>query len=119
MSIHKILAFILVLWLFQALLSYRQISDYRNTLKSLKDKGKVYIGQKKGKLTSGSITFIVVNDDIIVDFREMKGITVFDKFKKNDLYIGKPVKDLVDELSAIKKKNVSTRAILSALNDYA
>lgn len=119
LSIHKVLAFIFGLWLLQGILSYIQISNYKKTLSSLRDKGRVYIGHQKGKLTPGSIIFVVLDDnDFIVDFREMKGISVFDKFRKKDMYIGKSVKDLIEEININKRKNVTNKAILSALKDF-
>lgn len=117
--IHKALIFIFGMWILQGILSYFQISNYKKTLSSLKDKGRVYIGQDKGRLKPGSIIFIVVDDEnMIVDFREMKGITVFDKFKKKEIYIGKSVMDLVKEVSNAKREIATNNAIKSALGDF-
>ncbi len=90
LSIHKVLAFIFGLWFLQGgILSYIQISNYKKTLSSLRDKGRVYIGHQKGKLTPGSIIFVVLNDnDFIVDFREMKGISVLINLERKICILG-------------------------------
>lgn len=118
--IHKAIVLIFGLWMFQGILTYWQIKHYRKTLTQLKTKGRVFIGQEKGKLGAGSIVLLVADDnDTIIDIQEMKGITVFDKFKKIDTYIGKTLEDLILELSNQEKETVTTKAIKKSLKDFS
>lgn len=115
---HKFVIFIFGLWILQGLMTYRQIKNYRKTLFRLKNKGRVYVGHEKGKLKAGSIVLLVVDkNNIIIDMKEMKGITVFDRFKTKDTYIGKTVEELTSELSNVDKETVTTRAIKKAFNE--
>lgn len=117
--IHKTLIIVFGLWILQGILSYMQINHYRKTLNHLKTKGKVYIGQDRGKLRPGSIVLLVSDDNnVIIDMQEMKGISVFDKFKRKEKYIGKSLNELIVELSQLDKENNTIRAIKSALNDF-
>jgi glucitol operon activator protein len=118
--VHKALAFIFGLWILQGLMSYGQIVHYRKTLTQLKTKGKVFIGQEKGKLKPGSIVLLVVDgSNKIIDVQEMKGISVFDRFRKKEKYIGKSLEELVEELNQLKKETVTTKAMKKALKDFS
>lgn len=116
--VHKALLFIFGLWVLQGALSYIQISHYRKTLSRLKYKGKVLVGHEKGKFKPGSIILLVIDDNgIIIDVEEMKGISVFDRFRKKDVYIGKSIDELSKELKQQKKDTITTKAIKKALED--
>ena len=117
--VHKALLFIFGLWVLQGVLSYVQITHYRKTLSRLKSKGRVLIGHEKGKLKPGSIILLVIDDNgIIIDVEEMKGISVFDRFRKKSTYIGKTIEELSKELSQLKKDTITTRAIKKALEGF-
>jgi glucitol operon activator protein len=114
---HKLVIFLFALWILQGVMTYWQIKNYRKTLTQLKNKGKVYVGHEKGKFKAGSIVLIAVDDkDIIIDMKEMKGFTVFDRFKTRNMYIGKTVEELVGELTTIEKDTVTTKALKKAFN---
>ena len=90
---YAIIAFCLIV--LQVLLSIFQINNYRKRIVALRSKGFVGIGMKKGKLKAGSIIIIIVNKEgIIIDCEEMKGRTVFSRFKKANEYIGQDIADL-------------------------
>ena len=116
--VHKALLFIFGLWVLQGVLSYVQITHYRKTLSRLKCKGKVLVGHEKGKFKPGSIILLVIDDNgVIIDVEEMKGISVFDRFRKKDVYIGKSIDELSKELKQQKKDTITTKAIKKALED--
>lgn len=118
--LNKIFLVILGMWVLQLILGYFQISHYNNTMKSLKGTGNVYVGRQKGRLGAGSIIFIVLDENhIITNFLEMKGITVFNRFKQKEMYIGKTAKGLMEEISGLKKENATTKAIKTALQDFS
>lgn len=116
----RILLIIFLMWLAQFGLGYFQIKHYNTTMKSLKGKGNVYVGRQKGRLGSGSIILIVLDrNGIVIDFLEMKGITVFERFKKKEMYIGKSAEQLMEDVSALKKENATSKAIKTALQDFS
>lgn len=118
--IHGVVIFIFSLWILQGFMAYWQIINYRKTLSRLKTKGKVYIGEEKGKLKAGSIVLIAVDENnMIIDVQEMKGFTVFNRFKSKDLYIGKTLDELFSDLSKLDKDTVTTKAMKKSLKDFS
>ncbi|MDN5352315.1 MAG: glucitol operon activator protein [Clostridiales bacterium] len=104
-DIVKALGFVFALWIAQGLLTVLQIQHYRKRVAELKKKGKVLVGQKKGKLKAGSIVLIALNEDgVISDAEEMRGFTVFTKFKKLNAVVGKTPEQCVSMLEAFKNK---------------
>lgn len=66
------------------------------------------IGQQKGKLSAGSILILAIDEDEnVINAQEMKGITVFDKFRVKDEFINKSIDELKRELPNIKDKKLS------------
>ncbi len=113
----KAILIVFGLWIFQGILSYYQINHFRKRVAELKKKGKVIIGQQKGKLRAGSIVIIVIDDNkTVIDAEEMKGFTVFNKFKKKNELIGKSLNDIDEVLNQIKSKQ-SVKAIEKALEN--
>lgn len=72
----------IIVWLLNIGLSFLQIRDFNNNYIELRRRGKVAIGRKKGRITSGTIVLIQINDDgNIVETRRMQGFTVFARIK--------------------------------------
>lgn len=85
----------LIGWISQGVLSYFQIKNYRQRIKQLKRKGYIGIGNIRKKLGRGMILLLVSNaDGIIIDAEEMKGISVFARFRKNEKFVGYSLADL-------------------------
>lgn len=109
-----ILAFILLI--VQGGLTYLQVVNYRKSLYSLKSKGIIGIGNKKGKIAAGSI-IILVSDKagIIIDCQEMKGRTVFSRFNKVNKYVGQSIYSLktIYENNKKEKNSAMVKAIQS------
>ena len=104
----KALGFVFILWVAQGLLTVLQIQHYRKRVAELKKKGKVLIGQQKGKLKAGSIVLMALDaEGIIKDAEEMRGFTVFTKFRKLNAVIGKTPEECMTMLDGIK--NVQQR----------
>lgn len=114
-EIAKALGFIFIMWMIQGILSYFQIKHFRRRTAELKKKGRILIGQQKGKFSAGSIVILVIdNNNNIIDAEEMRGFTVFNKFKKKADIIGKSLEDSQSLIASIKNKQ-SMRAIEKAL----
>ncbi len=113
----KAVLIILGLWILQGILSYIQINHYRKRFSCLRKKGRVLVGQQKGKLRGGSIVMLVINDDDkIIDAEEMKGFTVFNKFKKKNEIIGKSINNMELILRSMKNQQ-SMKALQKALEN--
>lgn len=109
----------IVTWILNFIFGILQIKNFNENYMELRRLGKVAIGRKKGKVTSGTIVLIRIEDDgLIVESRKMQGVTVIarvenfrgledkfiDKLTENDLKkFNKPLKKAI--LDAIKNYN--------------
>lgn len=117
--IHKVIFFIFSLFIIQGILTYFQINDYRKTLSRLKKEGKVFVGQQKGRFSAGSIVIFVVNDkNEIANFKEMKGISVFNRFKTRKEFIGLSIDQLRNSIDE-KSMSCSAKALKKALDSIS
>lgn len=102
-----IIAFLLLI--LQGGLTYFQIKDYRRKIRELNNMGIIGIGTNKGKIGQGSIIILVSdNSGIVLACEEMRGRTVFSRFKKNNDYNGKSIYDLKKLFSSENKKRKSS-----------
>jgi glucitol operon activator protein len=80
---EKIVIIAFLLLIVQGLLTYLQITNYKNRLSALNKMGKVAIGSRKGVLRSGNITILACDDrGRIVRGEKLEGITIFERFKE-------------------------------------
>jgi DNA-binding transcriptional regulator of glucitol operon len=109
----------IVVWILNFIFGLLQIKDFNKNYVELRKLGKVAIGRKKGKITSGTIVLIrIENDGLIIESRKMQGVTVIarvetfkgledkyiDKITENDLKnFNKPLKKAI--LDAVKNYN--------------
>ncbi len=92
----------------QGLLTYFQVKDYRNNVSQIRKKGRLFIGQTKGKIKAGSIVLMAVDDDgFINEAKSMTGITVFHRFRRIDDLIGKNIFEGDQWLSTLKDKQMA------------
>lgn len=114
-DIVKLMLFLLAMWILQGVLTYFQVKNYRTRSTELRKKGDVYTGKAKGRLREGCIVMLVVEKDgTIIDAEEMRGITVFSKFKTIKSIIGKSIYNKDDLLNSLRYKQ-QKRALESAL----
>lgn len=113
-----IIVSLIVVYLLNIFLGYLQLKDFNKNYIELKRKGRVAIGRKKGRISSGTIVLILIDEDgVIVETRKMQGITVLARVKLFEGLIGKDLgkikkSDLVDYNKLLKK------AILDAVKQY-
>ena len=75
----------LLLLLVQAGLTYLQLKSYQRRVAELKHLGILSVGSQKGRIGAGSIVIMVVDEQgQIVTCEEMKGRTVFARFKERE-----------------------------------
>ncbi|MCF6095722.1 transcriptional regulator GutM [Thermovorax subterraneus] len=79
----RLLGIIAAMWVLQGLLTYFQIKNLRDKLKELKKKGRVGVGNSKGRLSPGCIVIIAVDKGgKIAEAYKMSGMSVFARFKE-------------------------------------
>lgn len=92
----------------QGFLTYFQVKDYRKNVSEIRKKGRLFIGQTKGKIKAGSIVMMAVDDiGTINEAKSMTGITVFHRFRRVDYLIGKNIFESDQWLHTIKDKQMA------------
>jgi Glucitol operon activator len=105
-------------WLLNFILGLLQIKNFNKNYIELRKLGKVAIGRKKGRITSGTIVLIRIKDDgLIEEARMMQGVTVAARVKSfkglEDKYIGQLGENDLKNFNKPLKK-----AILDAVKNY-
>ena len=111
----KILFLAFVLYVLQCFFMYMQMKHFKATVKELMSKGHVGIGEKKYKLSAGNVVVLVSNDDgIVIEAKQMKGRTLFARFKNINEWQNKNFRLLRQEALEAKKPN---KALLQAIDN--
>jgi len=105
-------------WILNFILGLLQIKDFNKNYIELRKLGKVAIGRKKGRISSGTIVLLrIENDGLIVEARKMQGVTVSARVKSfnglEDKYIDKLTESDLKKFNKPLKK-----AILDAVKNY-
>lgn len=108
----------ITVWVLNFIFGLLQIKDFNNNYIELRKLGKVAIGRKKGRLSSGTIVLIRIKDDgLIVEARKMQGVTVVARVKSfkglEGRYIGEITENDLKNFNKPLKK-----AILDAVKNY-
>lgn len=108
----------IIVWVLNFIFGLLQIRDFNKNYIELRKLGKVAIGRKKGKLTSGTIVLIRIQDDgLIVESRKMQGVTVAARVKAFKGLEGKFIRSITeDDLDGFNKP--LKKAILDAVVNY-
>ncbi|NMS90411.1 transcriptional regulator [Clostridioides difficile] len=113
-----IIVSLIIVYLLNIFLGYLQLKDFNKNYIELKRNGRVAIGRKKGRISSGTIVLILIDEDgVILETRKMQGVTVLARVKLFEGLIGKSLggikkSDLVGYNKLLKK------AILDAVKQY-
>lgn len=76
-------------WGLQIVFGYFQVRSFNKVLKELSQKGNVRIGRTKSRWKPRTVVIIVASDDDkIVDFAYMKGMSIFSRPKKMSSLVG-------------------------------
>lgn len=95
MDFWYILVIIFCAFIFQYILSFKQLGDFSRNFAQVKRQGKVIIGRKRGGFFAGAIVMIAFGDDeIIKDIRCLSGVSFLAKFKKIDDFNGFNINDI-------------------------
>ena len=97
MNFWLLIVALAISYLAQVGLSFFQMKDFATSYGSLRRRGKVAIGKRKGALSAGSIAlFLIDGDGIVTEARAMSGLTVLARFKPLAGFDGMHVGELAD-----------------------
>lgn len=108
----------IIVWILNFTFGLLQIKNFNKNYIELRKLGKVAIGRKKGRISSGTIVLIRINNDgLIEESRMMQGVTVAARVKK---FTGLENK-YISQLKENDLKNFNKplkKAILDAIKNY-
>ncbi len=100
----------------QTVLALRQSKNYTTTYTSLRRRGRVAIGKKKGLLTTGAIVMFLIDESgTIVEGTRITGVTVLARFRPFPAFDGLPITEL--EASGDRQLTGSVRAAVNNARD--
>lgn len=108
---------LLFAFLLQYYFGYKQIRYFSEQMQELRKIGKVVVGKKRGKLRSGTIVMIAVNNEgVIRKAIRLQGVTTFSKFKELSELEGQTIY-LLDSYSLNENKLIQ-RTLDDAVANY-
>lgn len=114
-NIYVILAIIFGLWILQGILSVFQVKNYRKAVRRLSSKGRLLTARQKGKLGEGIIMiFAIDTNGLVLEAEQMRGITVFAKFRPIPGVIGKSIYNDNEIINSLETK-IQRKALIKAL----
>jgi len=107
-------------FLIQSALGFFQIRHFGNEYNELKADGRVAIGKRAGKLTSGTIIMFQLDEKgVIVRGKKLQGTTILARFKPYNNFNGRFIEAIKaedpDVLSEIK---ITRKTIMNAVTNY-
>lgn len=107
-------------FLIQSALGFFQIKHFGNEYNELKAEGRVAIGKRAGKLTSGTIIMFLLDEKgVIVRGKKLQGTTIVARFKPYDKFNGRYIGAITAEDSEMTAEIKITRnTIMNAVNNY-
>lgn len=110
--------FAIAAYIFQTILGFLQIKHFNEVYRELRQKGKVAIGRKNGRIRAGTLVLFAIKDDgEIIDARLMQGVTIFSKFRRLDQYIGQDIHYLDNYNPLVREENKLTQAAMENARD--
>ena len=114
----KLGLFVAAMFFIQALLTSAQISHFNREFIKLRRRGKVACGRQSGGFHAGSVVMFLIDENgIIREGKQLTGVTSFARVKPLDGFEGKFVGGLTEDDLPRYGKNLRT-AILDAKDTY-
>lgn len=107
-------------YILQTWLGFKQMKRFGEEFKTLRRNGKVAIGRQSGKLFSGVIVLLSIDDEgLILTGKKMQGTSVLAKFKDFESLNGQYLTEVDLTSDEVKSEFKNTRkAIEDAINNY-
>lgn len=105
-------------WGLQALLAYRQIADYRRTLRELygsRADGYLGVGVQRRRLGAGAVVLLLADPSgCVVDGRVLSGVSVLARFRPLDDWNGHAAVDVIARVAALSRPSAVELAAAEA-----
>ena len=100
-------------YVLQAVISWKQLKHFNQTYSELRRKGKVAIGKRPGKIRSGTIVMLAIDDhDQVLEVRKMQGVTSLAKFHSLPVYAGEDIHYIDRYHPSVRAEDRLTQAAL-------
>lgn len=116
-----LLAIILIpAYLLQVFLGFKQMKKFSHEYTKMRKNGRVAIGRKPGKISSGSIVLLSLSKDgVVLSGKKMQGTTVIAKFKDFNLLNGREIDKIqIDDQELTNEFKGTKKAVMDAVNNY-
>ena len=101
-----------VIYITQTVLGFRQSKNFAQTFTSMRRRGRVAIGKKRGLLVAGAfVLFLLDADGRIVEGQKLSGVTVLSRFRTFDAFNGQDVATLDPQSN--RRLNSSVRSAVA------
>jgi glucitol operon activator protein len=97
---HSAILLFIIAWFLQIFLSFAQSKHYQQTVRTMSNQssGFLGVGVVKRRLGIGSVVILVTDlNYVVTGARELTGVTVFQRFRKAEDFIGRTVNELERE----------------------
>ncbi|MDT2596399.1 transcriptional regulator GutM [Enterococcus dongliensis] len=119
MNIFFLGAIAIIAYILQIFLGMKQIKHFNSVYIRMKRKGKVAIGRRPGKITSGTILLLGVDSTGIIQEAEMmQGTSILARFKTRPQFIGIDIHQLTDSAMLVKENRLTRQAAANAQKIY-
>ncbi|MBA2795107.1 transcriptional regulator GutM [Streptococcus porcinus] len=83
---------VIVAYLVQIILGMKQLKHFNHVYAQLRQKGRVAIGRRSGKVKAGTLVMFAIDQaGTVLDARKMQGVTVAARFKEMPQFIGQDI----------------------------
>ncbi|MCK4026760.1 transcriptional regulator [Streptococcus suis] len=105
-SVYIFGAVVIAAYVLQIYLGLKQLKHFNAAYSELRQKGRVAIGRRSGKIKAGTIVmFAVDRNGKVVDAKRMQGVTVAARFKSMPSYVGQDIHYLDTYNPLVRKEN--------------
>lgn len=119
MNIFVLGAIAIIAYILQIFLGMKQIKNFNSVYIRMKRKGKVAIGRRPGKIASGTILLLGVDQrGTIQEAEMMQGTSILARFKPRQQFVGIDIHQLTDSPVLIKENKLTRQAAANAQKIY-
>lgn len=119
MNIFVLGAIAIIAYILQIFLGMKQIKNFNSVYIRMKRKGKVAIGRRPGKIASGTILLLGVDQrGTIQEAEMMQGTSILARFKPRPQFVGINIHQLTDSPVLIKENKLTRQAAANAQKIY-
>lgn len=119
MNIFVLGAIAIIAYILQIFLGMRQIKNFNSVYIRMKRKGKVAIGRRPGRIASGTILLLGVDETGMIQEAEMmQGTSILARFKPRPQFTGIDIHQLTEASILLKENKLTRQAAANAQKIY-